>query len=112
MWGHTAVLSTVRVKKKQKKKEKKTSCILHEGPGHDRMEGEKQKGKISSKRARERREETDKEGPVRPNKDRLYSSEGQMGVLFMVSPPTRREELPQDPLKPRRCACAYRRFLL
>lgn len=56
------------------------------------MEG-KTKGKISSKREGEEGKEgwrRDKEGPVRPNKDRLYSSEGQMGVLFMVSPYTLR----------------------
>lgn len=49
----------------------------------------KQKGKISSEREGEEGEvgwRRDKEGPVRPNKDRLYSGEGQMGVLFMVSP--------------------------
>lgn len=46
------------------------------------------------RRAREEGKEgkrRDKEGPMRPNKDGLCSSEGQMGVLFMGSPYTLRE---------------------
>lgn len=63
------------------------------GQYRDRMEG-KQKGKTSSKREGEEGKEgqrRDKEGPVRPNKDGLYTGEGQMGVLFMVSSYTLRE---------------------
>ncbi len=74
----------------------------------------KQKGKISSKREGEEGKEgwrKDKEGPVRPNKDRLYSSEGQMGVLFMVSPYTLRGA-PLGPFKAEEvyicvCVCSY-----
>ena len=69
----------------------------------------KQKGKISSKREGEEGKEgwrRDKEGPVRPNKDRLYSSKGQMGVLFMVSPYTLRGA-PLGPFKAEEvCVCA------
>lgn len=81
-----------------------TSWILHESPAMTGWKG-KQKGKISSAREGEEQREgwrRDKECPVRPNKDRLYSDEGQMGVLFMVSPYTRRGA-PLGPLKQRRC---------
>lgn len=73
---------------------------------------EKQKGKTSSKREREEGKEgqrRDKEGPVRPNKDGLYTGEGQMGVLFMVSSYTLREA-PSGHFKEEMCvhvcACA------
>lgn len=77
----------------------------------------KQKGKISSKREREEGKEgwrRDKEGPVRPNKDRLYSSEGQMGVLFMVSPYTLRGA-PLGPFKAEEVCiyvCVFVQFFL
>lgn len=77
----------------------------------------KQKGKISSKREGEEGKEgwrRDKEGPVRPNKDRLYSSKGQMGVLFMVSPYTLRGA-PLGPFKAEEvciCVCVFIQFFL
>lgn len=89
-----------------------TSWILHEAPAMTGWRG-KQKGKISSKREREEGKEgwrRDKEGPVRPNKDRLYSSKGQMGVLFMVSPYTLRGA-PLGPFKAEeRCVCTHTVF--
>lgn len=53
----------------------------------------KQKGKILSEREGEEGQRRDKEGPVRPNKDRLYCKEGQMGVLFMASSYSQRSSL-------------------
>lgn len=49
---------------------------------------------------------------MRPNKDRLYSSEGQMGILFMVSPYTLRGA-PLGPFKAEEvciCVCVHTLF--
>lgn len=69
----------------------------------------KQKGKISSKRERERerQEKKDRGGIKRvlwgPTKTGFIAARVKW-AFYSWFPPTHREELPQDPLKPRRCA--------
>lgn len=104
--GAATVLSTVHLPKREKKKSHWSSWILHEGPAMTGWRG-KTKGQDfiwarEGEREGEEGEEgwrRDKEGPVRPNKDGLYSNEGQMGVLFMVFSPYTPSGAPSGPFK-------------
>lgn len=90
-----------------------TSWILHESPAMTGWRG-KQKGKISSKRERQRK---DGGGIKRvlwgPTKTGFMAARVKW-AFYSWFPPTHWEELPQDPLKQRRCAsvCVFIQFLL
>ncbi len=89
-----------------KRKTHWTSWILHEGPAMTGWRG-KQKGKISSESEREGKEKKDGGWIKRvlwgPTKTGFIAARVKW-PFYSWFPPTHWEELPQDPLKLRRCA--------
>lgn len=97
MWDAT-VLSTVHLQ--ERKPTEPHEYYIRTLPRQDGGENKRARFHLRESEGEEGKEgqRRDKEGPVRPNKDGLYSSEGQMGVLFMVSPYTLRGA-PSGPFK-------------
>lgn len=111
MWDAT-VLSTVHLQ--ERKPTEPHEYYIRTLPRQDGGENKRARFRLRESEGEEGKEgqRRDKEGPVRPNKDGLYSSEGQMGVLFMVSPYTLRGA-PSGPFKAEEvciCACAHAFF--